>query len=167
MSISVSLIRWHSNMLLWWTHSFSISFGSLSGGLAVRSSFLSNALYHLSTSPLVCLVLSYLHSKNSRVRFDPERVPFGQTHFWVRPDQKTTSDWPGIRVRKTFFYSDFVSVWPRFRISLTQKWVWPNGTLSGSNLTREFFRVYRHPLHNCSFQSVVPACVSKVSPLPL
>ena len=22
--------------------------------------------------------------KNSRVRFDLERVPFGQTHFWVR-----------------------------------------------------------------------------------
>ena len=25
----------------------------------------------------------------------------------------------------------------RFRVSLTQKWVWPNGTLSESNLTRE------------------------------
>ena len=32
------------------------------------------------------------HSKNSRVRFDQERVPFGHTHFWVRPDQKTRSD---------------------------------------------------------------------------
>ena len=40
--------------------------------------------------------------------------------------------------QKDIFDSDFVSVWPRFRISLTQKWVWPNGTLSGSNLTREF-----------------------------
>ena len=43
-----------------------------------------------------------IHSKNSRVRFDPERVPWCQTHFGVRPDQKTRSDWPGIRVRKTF-----------------------------------------------------------------
>ena len=27
---------------------------------------------------------SIIQSKNSRVRFDPERVPFGQTHFWVK-----------------------------------------------------------------------------------
>ena len=25
-----------------------------------------------------------VHSKNSQVRFDLERIPFGQTHFWVR-----------------------------------------------------------------------------------
>ena len=41
--------------------------------------------------------------------------------------------------QKDIFDSNFVSVWARFRISLTQIWIWwPNGTLSGSNLTREF-----------------------------
>ena len=46
-----------------------------------------------------------LHSKNSRVR-----VRGGQTHFGVRPtrnpgqtDPESESDWPGIRVRKTFW----------------------------------------------------------------
>ena len=59
-----------------------------------------------------------------------------ESYFWARPDQKTRSDWPGIRVRKTFLTQDFASAWPRFRISLTQKWVWPNGT---------FFRVKSDP----------------------
>ena len=61
-----------------------------------------------------------VHSKHSRVRFDPERVPWCQTHFWARPNQKTRSDWPRIRVRKTFltqiscqFDPDSGSVWPR------------------------------------------------------
>ena len=51
-----------------------------------------------------------IHSKNSRARFDPEKSPRGQTHFGVRPtrnpgqtDPESESDWPGIRVRKTFW----------------------------------------------------------------
>ena len=69
---------------------------------------------------------------------DPERVPFGQTHFWVRlirnlgqTDTKSESKisfWLGFRVSLTWFF------WS----GLTQKWVWHQGTLSGSNLTLEF-----------------------------
>ena len=61
-----------------------------------------------------------LHSKNSRVRFDPETVPFGQTHFWVRlirnlgqTDTKSESKvsfWLGFRVSLTWFSG---RVWPR------------------------------------------------------
>ena len=79
-----------------------------------------------------------IHSKNSSVIFDPERVSWCQTHFWGQTDQKTRSDWPGIRVRKTFvtliscqFDPDSWSVWPGNGSG-------PMGPFLGPNLTREF-----------------------------
>ena len=82
-----------------------------------------------------------LHSKNSRVRFDPERVPFGQTRFWVRlirnlgqTDTKSES--------YMSFWLGFRSVWSGFLVRSDLKMVWPNGTLSGSNLTREFLECF-------------------------
>ena len=81
--------------------------------------------------------LGQYRSLHSRVRFDPESVPWCQTHLWVRPTRKPGQTDPESE-SEDHFDSDFVSVWPRFRINLTQKRVWPHGTLSGSNLTREF-----------------------------
>ena len=93
-----------------------------------------------------------VHSKNSRVRFDPEKSARGQTHFGVRPTRnpgqtypESRSDLPGIQVRLTRnpsqkdnldsdsgnFYPDSRSVWPRNGSG-------PMGPFSGSNLTREF-----------------------------
>ena len=43
------------------------------------------------------------HSKNSRVRFDPEKSPRGPDPFWGQTYPESRSDWPGIRVRKTFW----------------------------------------------------------------
>ena len=53
-----------------------------------------------------------IHSKNSRVRFDPERVPWCQTQFWVRPTRKPGQTDPESEAEKHF--------WFRFRVSLTQ-----------------------------------------------
>ena len=85
------------------------------------------------------------HSKNSRVRFDPEKSPRGPDPFWGQTYPESRSDWPGIRVRLTQnpsqkdimdsdsgnFYRDSRSVWPRNGSG-------PMGPFSGSNLTREF-----------------------------
>ena len=65
------------------------------------------------------------HSNNSQVRFDPEKVPWGQSHG-ARPIPG--SDWSGIRVKMTGIWvqnvfltripgqsdSDSRSVWPGF-----------------------------------------------------
>ena len=44
-----------------------------------------------------------LHSKNSQVRFDPEKSPRGPDPFWGQTYPESRSDGPGIRVRKTFW----------------------------------------------------------------
>ena len=86
-----------------------------------------------------------LHSKNSLVRFDPEKSPRGPDPFWGQTYLESRSDWPGIQVRLTRnpsqkeildsdsgnFYPDSRSVWPRNGSG-------PMGPFSGSNLTREF-----------------------------
>ena len=56
-----------------------------------------------------------------------------------RPENQARLTWNPSQ--KDIYDLDFVLVWPRFRISLNQKWVWPRGTLSGSNLTPGVFRV--------------------------
>ena len=56
-------------------------------------------------TPLVSVttIAVYLHSKNSRVRFDPEKSPRGPDPFWGQTYPESRWDWPGIRVRKTFW----------------------------------------------------------------
>ena len=94
--------------------------------------------------------VSNLHSKSSRVRFDPEKSQKGPDPFWGQTYPESRSDWPGIRVRLTRnpsqkdildsdsgnFYPDSRSVWPRNGSG-------PMGPFSGSNLTREFLECSR------------------------
>ena len=61
-----------------------------------------------------------VHSKNSQVRFDLERVPWCQTHFWARlmgnlgqTDTKSES--------KCLSHSDSGSVWPGFLVDLASR----------------------------------------------
>ena len=73
-----------------------------------------------------------------------KRVPWGQTHSWVRliwnPGKNNRNLSP-----KCLSNSDSGSVWPGFRVGLTPKWVWPLGLFSGSNLTREFLECRFRP----------------------
>ena len=101
----------------------------------------------------------HIHSKNYRVRFDPEKSPRGPDPFWGQTYPESRSDWPGIRVRLTRnpsqkdildsdsgnFYPDSRSVWP-------QNGSGPLGLFSGSNLTWEFLEcriwIHKHTKYN-------------------
>ena len=89
-----------------------------------------------------------LRSKNSRVRFDPEKSPRGPDPFWGQTYPESRSDWPGIRVNwpesesERHFGLRFRSFLHGFHISLTQEWVWPHGTLFRVKSDPGVFRVY-------------------------
>ena len=83
-----------------------------------------------------------------------KRVPWGQTHSWVRPTRN-----PGKNDRNLSpkclsdsdsgsVWLDSGSVWPGFRVGLTPKWVWPPRTLFRVKSDPGVFRVY-----TCGFAS--------------
>ena len=79
-----------------------------------------------------------VHSKNSRVRFDPEKSPRGPDPFWGQTYPQSRSDWPGIWVRKDILDSDSGNFYPDSRSVWPTNGSGPMGPFSGSNLTREF-----------------------------
>ena len=83
----------------------------------------------------------HVHSKNSRLRIDPDLGP-------IMFDPESVSIWPWICVIVTRnfvksgdFDSDFGTHWHRFRVKLTQKWIWLPGTKIRVNSDPGVFRV--------------------------
>ena len=81
------------------------------------------------------------HSKNIRVKHDPERVHWGQTLFRVNDDPEISQ--PDAEYDPELGQSDPIicQVCGKLTdsgLSLTRNGVWPQWTLSGSSLTRVF-----------------------------
>ena len=83
-----------------------------------------------------------VHSKNTRVKVDPEKVHCGQTPFGstmtpksVNLTRNMTQSW----VNLTPLFVKSAESWPISGSSLTRNGVWPQWTLSGSCLTGVFF----------------------------
>ena len=71
--------------------------------------------------------------KTPRSDLTRKRVSWGQTHSWVRLIRNLSP--------KCLSDSDSGSVWPRFRVGLTPKWVWPPRTLFQVKSDPGVFRV--------------------------
>ena len=70
-----------------------------------------------------------------------KRVPWGQTHSWVRLIWNPGKNYRNLSP-KCLSDSDSGSVWPGFRVGLTPKWVWPPRTLFRVKSDPGVFRVY-------------------------
>ena len=89
-----------------------------------------------------------MHSKNSRVRFDPEKsLGGGPDPFWGQTYPESESE--------RHFGLRFRSFLPGFQISLTQEWVWPHGTFFRVKSDLGVFRVWRLPTWEASEQQKI------------
>ena len=87
------------------------------------------------------VVIVSIHSKNIRVKHDPERVHWGQTLFQVNDDPEISQ--PDAEYDPELGQSDPIicqvcGKLTDFRVILDPEWSLAQWTLSGSSLTRVF-----------------------------